>query len=500
MTGSALLQLVAKNEEDIYLIMRPEITFFKIMYRRHTQFLIDNIRQNFKDKPNYGEVGSCLLTKLGDLMHDTMLCVKLPPLDFSKQKKKVAWARNIAFALVNEITLEIGGKLTDRRYGDWLFIWNELTQHKEINKLVGNVPELYEFTEKKDGRDVYLPLDFDFCKYSTNALPLVSMTSTDVKLNVQFRKLEDVIIIGPTHKISIFENAIPFKTGDYIKQVNNNIPIYGLVTDFNFLEGNLEYVKIVNSLSPIKKFTKIDNVCQSSLNKKNIITNPITGDYCMPIGEEITETINYNLVPKLADAFLYVDYVYLSPDERLRFAKTNNEYLTYVLESDFAPSLVDNASYKMKLDISGPIEEIILVAQMDGLVGKGTVNDRFNYTDSPIRYRNGELFGKNIIKNLSFDVSGIPFYVIDDYRYFTELMPYQVHSKTPSKGIHVSKFCLDAEYTQPNGTFNVSNYDVNFLVKFTNVVNSFSGCKLASYSRGINVFRAFAGYAAMAFI
>lgn len=499
MPGSAMLQLVAKNEEDLYMIMRPEITFFKILYRRHTPFFVESKRQNFKQNPNYGDVGSCLLTKLGDLLHDAMLFISLPPLDFSKEKKQVAWARNIAYALINEITLEFGGKIIDKRYGDWLFIWNDLTQHKKIDKIVGNIPELYEFTEKKEGADIYLPFDFDFCKYSVNSLPLVSMTSIDIKINVQFRKLEEVIIVGPTHKIQIHENIFPFSKGEYIKQVNNNIPIYGLVTGYDFLNNNLEYVKIVNSLAPIKNFTKIDYVYESSYNKKNIIINPITEKYCTPIGVETTEQINLNLVPKLSDAYLYVDYIYLGSDERLRFAKTNNEYLTYVLQTNLVKNLVDNASYKMKLDMTGPIEEIILVPQMDGYVGKGTINDRYNFTDSPIRYKDGKLYGKDIIKELSFDVAGIPFFSVADSKYFSELLPYQVHSKTATNGVYITKYCLNAEYNQPNGSYNATMYDINFLLKFNSIVNSFSGCRLTAYSRSINLARMFAGYAALSF-
>ena len=67
MTGS-LLQIVSTDIKDIFLTIDPQITFFKIVYLRHTPFAIDLLEEKFNTTPNFGEDGFCALSKNGDLI------------------------------------------------------------------------------------------------------------------------------------------------------------------------------------------------------------------------------------------------------------------------------------------------------------------------------------------------------------------------------------------------------------------------------------------------
>lgn len=88
MTGG-LLQIVARGAEDIYLSSDPNITFFKMVYRRHTNFSKDELDLNFNNKLTFGKDGYCKLSHYGDLVHRLVLSVKLPKIDIFYNQQTV---------------------------------------------------------------------------------------------------------------------------------------------------------------------------------------------------------------------------------------------------------------------------------------------------------------------------------------------------------------------------------------------------------------------------
>ena len=68
--GGALLELVALGKQDIHLIGNPQITFFKNVYKRHTNFSIESIKNTFDNKSNFGNKTSCIIERKGDLLSD----------------------------------------------------------------------------------------------------------------------------------------------------------------------------------------------------------------------------------------------------------------------------------------------------------------------------------------------------------------------------------------------------------------------------------------------
>ena len=73
MAGGGLMQLVAYGAQDVYLTGKPEITFFKAVYKRHTNFAIECIPQTFLGNPGSGKTVSCALTRNGDLVTNMVL-------------------------------------------------------------------------------------------------------------------------------------------------------------------------------------------------------------------------------------------------------------------------------------------------------------------------------------------------------------------------------------------------------------------------------------------
>jgi hypothetical protein len=140
MTGG-LIQLVALGFEDLFITRDPQITFFKTIYRRYTNFSIQAIQQRFDSTPNFGTLSSCTISRTADLISDMFLVVTLPKIQQFVNNSgvdnitKFAWVRKIAYALIDYIEIEIGGQLIDKHYGEWLNIWHELTDHKSTGTL-----------------------------------------------------------------------------------------------------------------------------------------------------------------------------------------------------------------------------------------------------------------------------------------------------------------------------------------------------------------------------
>ena len=151
--GGGLMQLVAYGAQDIYLTGNPQITFFKVVYRRHTNFSMEAIQQNFNGEATFGRKVTCTISRNGDLIHRMYLQTTLPAIDVSNgistdntEPKAFRWLNWIGHVLIKEVQLEIGGQFIDKQYGDWLHIWNELSQtpgHASgYAEMVGNVPAL----------------------------------------------------------------------------------------------------------------------------------------------------------------------------------------------------------------------------------------------------------------------------------------------------------------------------------------------------------------------
>ena len=167
--GGGLLQLVAYGAQDVYLTGNPQITFFKVVYRRHTNFSIESIQQTFNGTPSSGKRVTCQISRNGDLVHKLYVVFE----EGNSDKD----ARD----LIQKVEVEIGGQLIDRQYGDWMQIWNELTlpagKKTGYDKMVG-------ITGASGKR--YVPLEFWFCRNIGLALPLIALQYHEVKINIEF--------------------------------------------------------------------------------------------------------------------------------------------------------------------------------------------------------------------------------------------------------------------------------------------------------------------------
>jgi hypothetical protein len=157
--GGALMQLVAYGAQDVFLTGTPEITFWKVSYRRHTNFAMESIEQTFSGQADFGRRVTCTISRNGDLAYRTYLQVTLPEINQGMRNTSGAWSQGvyarwmdfIGEQLVAQVEVEIGGQRIDRQYGDWMHIWNQVTltseQQRGYFKMIGNTTQLTYITD-----------------------------------------------------------------------------------------------------------------------------------------------------------------------------------------------------------------------------------------------------------------------------------------------------------------------------------------------------------------
>jgi len=184
--GGGLMQLVAYGAQDIYLTGNPQITFFKVVYRRHTNFSMEAIEQTFNGAADFGKRVTCTVSRNGDLMHKVYLQVTVPACTSG-------YVKNLGQALVKFAEVEIGGQRIDKHYGDWMHIWNELSQEAGKKEGYGLMTGAGGETAGISAEtDLYIPLEFWFCRNPGLALPLIALQYHEVKINIEFSALSEL--------------------------------------------------------------------------------------------------------------------------------------------------------------------------------------------------------------------------------------------------------------------------------------------------------------------
>ena len=200
--GGGLMQLVAYGAQDIYLTGNPQITFFKVVYRRHTNFSMEAIEQTWNG--NSEGTGRCTATisRNGDLVHRMYLELKdTTPVDNCD---------NPGAAFIQDIEIEIGGQTIDKHTGLWMETWAELTEPNPTGglllpshtngtlfqkmSLMGGSTAAGAWGDRYTGT-VFVPLQFWFCRNPGLALPLIALQYHEVKVTLN-HYYEDLFSLG----------------------------------------------------------------------------------------------------------------------------------------------------------------------------------------------------------------------------------------------------------------------------------------------------------------
>jgi hypothetical protein len=515
MTGG-LIQLVARGPQDMFLTEKPQITFFKVVYRRHTNFSIEQVPQSFLSSPNFGKKVSCHIQRSGDLIGDIFIVLTLPQIPQLYNTNgtidtltRFAWIRKIGYGIINQIEIEIGGQLIDRHYGEWLNIWSELNRRdSDVNNMIGNVPELYNFSNTKNEYKLFIPLQFWFCGTSGLALPILCLQYNDVKLNLELSDVNDCYLISPTHYITMENDLVNFTKDEYITQtIGTNVAI-GRFSYFDNVTKRLYYTQISNDKFLAINDSNFYNYTSSQqttlISKYSIVGQTSNYSACPTINISDTTVVpvayTYNTYKniRVSNCFLLVDYIFLDEDERLKFYKANHEYIIEQLIYTGETSL-DGVNRSVKTGLENPCKLMVWTTQLEYIQ---TNNDRFNYTDSPI-YVNDKQIGNSIMKNAIILFNGHSRVEMRDNLYYNYAQPLQYFKYTQSNGIFIYSFGLDPSKNQPAGSCNMSKIDnIQISVQLANItpqISQTNTVKFRCYGLVVNVFRVISGLGGVVF-
>ena len=187
--GGGLIQLLAVGIQDIYLIGNPQITYFKTVFKKHTQFSLESMQVSVDGRTDFGQQIEVIIDRKGDLLKDIILDILLPALPIGYY-----WTNGIGNVLVKQVDLEIGGQLIDRHYSEWLDIWSQLTVNESkigaYNSMVGNYNSLSGLESNAISQlRLAVPLYFWFNRDYALALPLIALQYHQIVLKITLRDL-----------------------------------------------------------------------------------------------------------------------------------------------------------------------------------------------------------------------------------------------------------------------------------------------------------------------
>lgn len=491
--GGGLIQLVSVGFEDLFLSADPEITYFKMVYKRYTNFSQEPVIQLFNTSPDFGKRVTCSVAKTADLLSNMYIYVEIPDIPklysdgVENTIDKFKWVKKLGYGIINYIELEINGQLVDKLYGDWMNIWSILSRcddSKTEDILLGNIPELCNPTNGKSAKKLYIPVNFFFSKNKGLALPLIALHLSDIKIHVEFNKLENVLVSSPTHYIKIEEYVVNFIEGEVITQniLGNDVNV--IFNSFDYKTRRLYYTKYNEALLNFTTSSKY-------LKSKYKIYNS-DGYYVMPLSVETTHNVSYPNI-SLNTANLIVNFIYLDNLERKKFANSNHEYLITTV-SYSGEQTIYNTHAKVKLSFVNPSKELIWVCQFNK-IKNGFLKDKFNYTSGL------NSSGKNIIQKSSIHQNGQIRSLEEDMYFYNYLMGYLYHKGSIEEGINLYSYSLEPDNYQPKGSCNFSKID-DLIIELTlsSLISYNNPALLRVYSYNYNVLRITNGLSGLAFV
>jgi len=204
--GGGLMQLAAYGSQDVYLTTNPEITYFKAVYRRYTNFSMESIVQLVDGNINFGGNVTIVVARNGDLLGNMVLQVSLPNVSTyivsPSSYSYLGWMQSVGNYLIKYISIEIGGQQIDEQYGKWMDIWSELNlsgaQLNGYGTMVGKnfnnaVWQPYD-PSVEPGSRLMIPLLFWYCRNPGLAIPIIALQYHEIKLKITFENFNNLIV------------------------------------------------------------------------------------------------------------------------------------------------------------------------------------------------------------------------------------------------------------------------------------------------------------------
>ena len=534
--GGGLMQLVAYGAQDVYLTGNPQITFWKVTYRRHTNFAVESIEQTFNGQADFGRRVTCVISRNGDLAYRTYLQVVLPEINqqmagTSDTGVFARWLDYPGEQLISQVEVEIGGQRIDRQYGDWMHIWNKLTltseQERGYNAMVGQTTQLTYITDPSfsnvDGpcdadsirqvcaprnalpeTTLYVPFQFWYCRNPGLALPLIALQYHEVKINLDLRPIDECLWAVSQLDCSGVTGSQKVTTA-----YAQSLVAASLYVDYVFLDTDERRRMAQNPheyLIEQLQFTGDESVGSSSNKIKLNFNHPCKElvwvvqpdenvDYCSSL--ECDATL-FNVLG--AQPFNYTDAVDVLPNAYHAYG-TNSSIAAnsgaFIGDNQFelaGPNETGGSSGWAPGDYNAPNFGVAANVDVVGVSDAGT----FVLAETALSMH---CWGQNPVVTGKLQLNGQDRFSEREGTYFDLVQPYQHHTRNPDTGINVYSFALRPEEHQPSGSCNFSRIDnaTLQLVLSNATVEGTKTAKVRVYATNYNVLRVMSGMGGLAY-
>ncbi len=561
--AGGLLQIIAYGAQDMYLTNDPQITFFKTVYRRYTNFSIESFEHTIQDNPNFGTKNTIIIPRNGDLVSKMYLKVivdKVVP----NEGEKFAWVRRLGHALIRSVEVTIGGASIDKQYGTWLDIWYELVNRDDndkvgLNKLLGDTPRMTAFNNQpKPEYTLYVPLKFWFNRHWGLALPMIGIQYHQVNLIFHFNPRINLIVTNSAfsqiNNLNMLDATVLV---DYIFLDKDERRRFGTQgheylieqVQFDGDEGIIEMVKRMQLRfnHPTKELywaMKNGNYTSGKeflcYSHENDWTNEI-----LKCSRQIIIDSSILLMGPIFETDAYGNRILITPGE---------DPPSEGIWEEFEPGTQGVTANGKLTVINGSLDNSLWINTDSLMVGGFSITDRITATVEV--FTDGEMDTLRVInvstslnaRSLSIPVSNMidtrinsdnvfvrqftnygvwidgsinPFafsmLTINDRErfekrdgdFFNYLQPEMHHTNTPSDGINVYSFAAYPEDHQPSGTINFSKIENIFLTLWLEDISQFPGLPeidiidensiIFVFAFNYNVLRVISGLAGLAY-
>jgi len=474
--GGGLLELVAHGVQDSYMIGNPQITFFKIVFKRHTNFSLESVQATHEGTADFGKKVVVTLPRNGDLINTIILEADLPAIttdsDAEGKEGTINYVNGLGHALIDYVELEIGGQLIDKHYGEWMEIWTQLSYDESKQNAYdtilprSNIDTTVQNTVAENkATTVYIPLQFWFCRNIGLALPLIALQYHDVKLNIKFKELSKLVTFGNQFFTFIQDGTTLTQSGTKTFD-DDDITKTVVYEDGTTATVSARGSGTVLTVSSSKTITTAQEM------------------YLKP-----TNTVDS---ASIVDFRVFIDYIFLDVYERKKFAQMKHRYLIEQVQFNDGINInADSSTKTVELSFNLPIKSIYWVSQLNNYSQN---NDNFNFSDK-LNRSNGSL--SDPITKAVLQLNGTDRFEERNAKYFRLIQPFQKHTRVSKLYIYMYSFCLKPEAHQPTGTCNFSKINSSNL-NLTYKAN-IPASTVRVYALNYNILRIFSGMGGLAF-
>ena len=362
--AGALMQLVAYGAQDVYLTGNPQITFFKVVYKRHTNFAMELVQQTLSGSSDFGNTVRCKISRAGDLLHDVWVNVTLPQLTKEcgftggavavdgtnnatvDHMTHLSYCNRVGFRLLKSVELRIGGQQIDRHTSLWMHLWTELSTPSEkkgdhgLNDLVGN-KGTHHSVHTHAGATTGGTVETGS---SSNPTGISGSGSSQASCSV---------VTGAQNKCGTggaLELWIPLQFS-FCRNPGLALPLIAL--QYHEVELVFELETFLNCLSSGRQ------------NPRDLQNVPAA-------------TVGINQEGSLTSLAVWGNYIFLDTEERKNFAQNPHEYLIETVQE--MSTTCSNTRKNYRLNFNHPVKELVWVAQRNNLRSTTAFTDSLTNT------------------------------------------------------------------------------------------------------------------------